>query len=306
MERAARLPGRGPLLAAISRRLGRSLVDGEVTIDARVVATARGGYTLHLRLVAGARGETREVDDPSCAALTDVTALRVVAALESAAALVPPAPVPEPPQVMPEPERIPQVQAPPTTVVTPTPPPPEPAVPKARSGPGGVLRLHGGGELGVLLGPTGALGLDLGLLWPRVRVELQGTVLTPRDVPRASSPVRAGMYAGAVHRCGRLGRGALEFPICLGLEIGAVRGEARQIPGAQAAAGLWVAAVLAPGLSWHASPRVSLWTSLQLVLAPVRPKFERGDGDPAETIFTPAPASGRLLIGVELRLRDPW
>ena len=48
------------LLTAVARRLGRPLAAGEVTIDGEVSGDVRGGYTLHLVLTAGARGETRE------------------------------------------------------------------------------------------------------------------------------------------------------------------------------------------------------------------------------------------------------
>lgn len=323
-------PGRAELLASIARRRGRPLA-GEATVDARIDGRP-GDYTLHLTLVAGARSETREDHDPSCAALTEAVALRVVAALES------PAVVPAPPVSTVEAATTPEPAPGPSTSTTsststsststsstPASSPsaieaePADATPVASetsfydnvpgdmsSGPGAVLRLHGGGEVGAVPGPTGAVGVALGLLWPRLRLELQGAALAPRTAGAGSTTVRAGLYAGAVHGCARLGRGALELPLCVGLEVGAVRGEASRLPGARPAASWWVAAVLAPGVAWHARPRLSVWASVQLVLAAVRPEFVRGEGDAAEPIFRPGAASGRLLLGVELRLRDRW
>lgn len=304
-------PDHEALLGAVARRLGRPLAADEVTIDAGIVGDDRRGYTLHLSLTAGARSETREVHDPSCAALTDAAALRVVAVLESTAVPLPltstietkPAEIPDTTPAAPEiPEPTP-VASPPKL---PVPARPEPAPGDSFDAPGGVLRVHGGGELGAVPKPTGAAGLALGLLWPRLRLELQGTVLAPRTLSVPSGSVRAGLFAGAVHACGRAGRGALEFPLCAGLEVGALRGEARQLSGSRAATAWWVAAVLGPGLAWHLGRRFSVWASLQLVLAPVRPDFQQGEGKEAKTLFKPPVASGRLLVGVELRLRDPW
>ena len=318
-------PDRGDLIAAVERRLGRALGAEEVRLDARVDREAARGYTLRLSLAAGERGETREVHDPSCTALTDAAALRVVAVL-AAASLVPPVPVNE--VTSSEPAHAPGTSSPsslsslPSLSSSPTIPAVAPAVPSVApvvirapeepvprdsfDRPGGVLRLHGGGELGAVPGVTGAVGLALGLLWPRLRLELQGTVLAPRTESRPPGAVQVGLFAGAVHGCGRLGRGALEVPLCVGLELGAMRGEASRLPAGRAAAALWLAAVLAPGVAWHVRERISVWASLQLVLAPVRPTFEQGEGEGARPLFDPPLASGRLLLGVELRLRDPW
>lgn len=311
-------PDRSELLAAVEQRLGRALGDAEVALDARVDRDAARGYTLHLTLAVGDRGETREVHDPSCAALTHVAALRVLAALEAA---VPPAPPPvdDPVGAEPTPAATDPAPAQPAAPVqtaqslaparaegAPAEPEPPRDAPKNMSRrPGAVLRLHGGPELGAVPGLTGAVGLAIGLLWPRLRLEVQGTMLAPRTGSRPPGTVRAGLFAGAVHGCGRLGRRALEVPLCLGLELGAMRGEASRLPESRARSAWWVAAVLAPGLAWHVGERVSVWASLQLVLAPVRPTFQQGEGDPARTIFEPRVASGRLLVGVELRLRDP-
>ena len=60
------------------------------------------------------------------------------------------------------------------------------------------------------------------------------------------------------------------------------------------------------GLVWHASRRVSVWTSLQLVVAPRVPRFELSNEVASEKLFAPSPVSARLLAGVELRLGDPW
>jgi hypothetical protein len=166
------------------------------------------------------------------------------------------------------------------------------------------LRIHLGGELGSTPGPTGAFGLGGAVLWRRWRLELQGTALVPRTVERALGDVRVGLFAGAVHGCRRLGSRALEVPLCLGVEVGAMRGEGRDVLGARKASAPWVAAVLAPGLAWRASRRVSVWASLQVLLTPVRPVFGLTERPETVPLFSPSPVSGRLLAGVEVRFGE--
>lgn len=296
----AECPDRAALLASISRRLGRPFTT-EARVDARVTGDRFRGYALHLELAVGGRAEVRDVQDPSCVALTDAAAVRVVAAIEAPVVPAPPSlPPAEPEPTRPAPEPAPEPEVVPAEPVVTTPmPAPQPAPTDMYDGPGAVLRAHGGGELGALPAIAGAVGLAVGLLWPRLRVELHGTVL-PR---RSNVEVEATLYAGAVHACGRIGRGVLEVPLCGGLEVGGMRGTAIDLPGARAATFLWVGAVAGPALAWHVRPRLSVWAGLQLVLALRRPRFVQGvDSE----LHTPSRASGRFLVGLELRLRDRW
>lgn len=164
-----------------------------------------------------------------------------------------------------------------------------------------MLRLQAGGELGAVPGVTGAVGVAGGLLWRRLRVELQGVFLAPRTVSREGVALRASLLAGSLHGCWRGGRGALEAPLCGGVELGGLRGAA-----ARAATGLWVTLQVGQGLVWHVSPRVSVSATLQLVVAPRRPSFELQNARASRELFAPSPVSGRVIVGVELRLGDPW
>ncbi len=322
-------PNRAALFEAVEQRLGRPLAPGEVTVEARVDREGRG-YVLHLKLMVGTRGEEREVRDPSCQALLEATAVRVVAAIAAAPVVPEPEPEPTPVEVpAPEPAPVPAAKplAPPVekavaaveaalkilTTDNPVPPP----VPKhmARK-PGLVLRAHGGAEAGTVPVVSGVVGLTIGLLWPRVRLELQTTVVGPQTGNSAGTgtgpSVRAGLFSASLHPCWRLGRnsrlsrGVFELPLCLGLEVGGMRGEARYVPEPRTVVGVWVAALLTPAMTWHVSPRLSMWTSPQLVVVMARPDFQAGSGAAAETIYRPSVVSGRLLLGIELRLRDRW
>lgn len=311
----ASCPDRAALLAGIERRLARPLVGAGV--DAQVRREG-GEYRLRLRLRIEGRSETRELRDVSCGALVEAIAVRVAAALA-------PAVVPEPPplpesvesepieseplesgalELAPTPAPAPAIAPPPVAPeITPRTPP----VPSRRSKkPGGILRLHGGGELGALPGPTGAVGLAGGLLWRRLRLELGAGYLAPRTAASAGFHARASLFAASVSLCARLGRGAVEVPLCGGLELGAMRGDAPGLASSRPATGLWGAALVGGGVAWHVAPRVSVWGAIGLVLAPVRPRFELSNDREVRRLFLPGPVSGRLLLGIELSFLDPW
>ena len=205
-----------------------------------------------------------------------------------------------------------------TPVTPPDPPPADPLAPDAldtardpaprtpptpRARPGGVVRLHGGLEYGAVPGPTGAVGLALGLLWPRWRLELAADFLAPRTATPPQATLRASLLAAGLHGCARLGRGALELPICGGVELGGLTGTARGPSVDRTATGLWFAGVLGVGLAWRFHPRLALWTALQGRLA-VRPSFQLRDPDGNVVLFQPSLVSGRLLLGLELRIGD--
>lgn len=312
----AECPDAEAVRVKIDRRLGRALDPGEATLVAQVVREAARGYVLQLRLSVGTRGETREFSDPSCAALAELVALRVVAAVapraaEEAPAEQPPARV-EATAKAPEEAAQEAAQEAPVTALEVVAAPAvgvgerDDNVPEDRSEkPGGFLGLRGGGVLGAVPGPSGAVGVEGGLLGRRWRVGLRGGFVAPRTVTRELGALRAGLYVGAVQGCGRLGRGAIEVPLCVGLEAGVMRGEARVASGWSAFAG-WLAVSVEPGLMWHAGRRWGVWTGLELALAVVRPRFELGEGDSAEPLFRPPVASGRLWLGVMVRFADPW
>ncbi|MBZ5710172.1 hypothetical protein [Nannocystis pusilla] len=317
-------PDRAALLRGIAERRGQPLVPGQARIDARITR-AGSRYVLRLDLQTGARHERRELGADACAPLVDATALRIALAVDAAteaaaeveepeAAPVEPSPASEPPEARDSEPSAPASEASPVPVPPPLAPPPgsraeapvaappDRAVSRAAA-PGGLVRVHGGPEYGAVPGLSGALGLALGLLWPRLRVELQGTFVAPRRRELPQADLRAWLLAASVQFCARLGRGALEFPLCGGVEAGGVRGVARGPAIDRAAFGPWVGGVLSAGVAWRFHPRLALSAALQGVAA-VRPSFQLRDPGPTVVLFEPSPVSGRLLVGLELRIRD--
>ncbi|HEY0135493.1 MAG TPA: hypothetical protein VGB85_15520 [Nannocystis sp.] len=303
-------PGRADLLAAISRRLGRELAPDELALDARVVRVG-SRHALRLRVVVGDRSELRELDAEACTPLVDATALLVVHTLAEVASE--PAPTdrePLPPVVdAPVPDVAPApVAAPPPAIAPPPVDPPRVASPSPAPrprGPGVLLRAHGGPELGAAPRWTGLAGLAVGLLWPRLRLEARASFLGPRSVTRVDTEVTALLLAGSLHACARLGRGALELPLCAGLEAGGMRGAAYGPAAGRSAFMPWLGVVLGVGAAWRVRPRLALWSALEVVGGVVRPNFVLRGRESDIALFRPFPLSGRLLVGLELRLRDP-
>ena len=322
-----------PSCVGFQTRLGRPLRPGELGLDGVVrVHPTPPLYRLTLRLRIGDRGERRTLGAENCSALADATAVVVALAVESSppiptrprpadnvdsaddaiteldapttTALVPEPPVlppvepstpPAPPVIDPEPA--------PSAPVEPRPAPAPPVEPPPRSRrPGALVRLHGGAEFGALPGVTGAVGLATGLLWRRARLELQGLYLAPRTGQNSLGDVRATLAAAGLHGCARVGRGRLEIPLCAGLELGGMRGS---VDGAGSATRWWLGVVVGAGVALRITRRLGLWTALEMVGSAVKPNFVARDPKPAQSLFKPAPVTGRLLLGVELRFSDP-
>jgi hypothetical protein len=70
--------------------------------------------------------------------------------------------------------------------------------------------------------------------------------------------------------------------------------------------GLWLAGVASVGAAVRLDPRWSLWVAVQAVARISWPRFELRDPGRPLRLFEPEPVSGRLLVGVELRIADPW
>lgn len=299
-------PGRADLIAGIERRRGQSLIAGQVRVDATVTAGPGRRVALELWFATGAREERRTLTADRCAALVDAAALLIAVAIDEQAAQAPePAPLAEPVPVEAAAVPIAEEPAPAPIVEEPAPPPvvqeraPAP-VPRV----GGFVRPQGGLVLGAVPGATGAAGLGFGVLWRRARLELQPMFVAPRTAVKEGREVRASLVAVAALGCLRVGRGALEVPLCGGFEGGVMRGAASGPDGVSAVGG-WFAALVGAGAVWRVHPRVGLWASVQGSAAVRRPAFVlRGPG-PEVPLFAPEVVTLRVLGGLELRFGDP-
>jgi hypothetical protein len=309
-------PDADALRRAIALRLARPPGDGEIEVAGQVVRHAAAPrYRLTLRLRVGGDSQVRTLAAERCASLVDASALLValaVADAEREAALVPVA-VDAVEEVESSEGGVPvevpvEVPGPRAAIVAAAVDEPEvvaPLVATRSRGPGGVVRLSGGPEYGAVPGVTGAVGLAVGVLWRRARLELQGLYLAPRTARRFDSSARVSVLAGSVHGCYRAGRGAWELPLCGGVELGGQRARVEG-PGARPATGLWAAALVTAGVAWHVHARVSVALALQGAAHLTLPQYELGAAEQAQTLFRPQPVSGRLLVGLEWRPGDGW
>lgn len=208
---------------------------------------------------------------------------------------------PEPAEVAGPAERQPARAAPAKTPVRPSPPPLPPASPARLGVRAGVAVLAGGG-----LGPTthahGDVGGSVALLGNRWRVDLAALWATPTTAVASGVAGRFDAWRGRARGCYvHPFVAALELPLCGGVEAGRVRGSGLPpvVPSRNAA--LWLAPLVAGGLSWSPVRSVALGLELELAAATTRAEFTVVDGDAAIPLdrLTPVAARGRAVI--ELR-----
>jgi hypothetical protein len=306
--------------AAVRRAMGGYLGEGpspEAGAAVRAVARViRGGgrYRLVLRTETASGASTREITAEDCAVLVDATAVIVAIAVDPSTVLgrgdAAPKPEPEPEPVEPEPAPVEPEPAP----VEPAPepiasvvddaapeltPPPEPRV---RFG----VRVGGGVDLGVLPGLAGGLrlaGSAFGRAW---RAELRGDFWFPRTASvQDGIGGRVRLWSLGSRGCGvpRVERVALEFPLCAGLESGAMHGEpvGEGVASPTPSRRFWLAADGSAGLAWAPRRFIALVIQAELVVPLVRAGFRVGDD---VEVHRAGRVAGRALLGLEARF--PW
>ncbi|KIG19119.1 hypothetical protein DB30_04584 [Enhygromyxa salina] len=162
----------------------------------------------------------------------------------------------------------------------------------------GLAALAGGGYGPLQAGSATVMG-RLAAFGPHWRVELRGAWLPPVR-PALGDRGRArvdGFLIGALG-CGVLQAGPVEFPLCAGIEAGAIRGRAlAPIPNAEVAAQPYVGVMLGPGLSWAPIERVALGLELQAQVRLASGGFALDD----LAALNATPVGVRALAGVEIR-----
>jgi hypothetical protein len=309
-------PPECPDRAALVQRIA-ALVPGAtgrgvaVEIDLHREATGLRG-SLVLRTPWGST--TRVLEAERCEAVLEATALLVAIAIEPleteralarehAAGVAPPTTreVPSPPS----PRR--RTAAP----VAPTEPAGQPAMepseaPSPSPAPSrvvqGKVRVEGGAAAGLLPEPGTVVAVAAGVRYRLVRVGAHGVLwpaqqaLHPRD-PTVAATLR--LWAAGAHACSGPRWGAVELPVCLGLDAGAMRGQGRgALLRAEAAVRPFLALRLGPALAWSPVPAVALWLGVDVAATVVRPRFSIEDLGP---IHSANWMSGRVFFAVEVR-----
>ncbi len=334
----AREPGPGPTiewdapeacpqLATVQRTLAAALgpesmtTGGQLEVRATLSPQDIERWTLTLTLSRDGVERTREIEAQTCEGLTSAAVLVIAIAIDPSydgepitlLSEDPTTAIPAPP---PESERRDEPDAPrsaaenpaavadddPRTITTPASRGDAAAAP-----PSGIelsLRATAGPGLRLLPAVSGALELGLAVLGRRWRAELAANYWTPvRGSLGGDLDARFQLASAVVRGCGVPGVGSVRFPLCVGLDAGAMTG--RGIDGfatVRTARHAWVAARAGAFVAWRLHPRVSLWAGGEAIVPLRIPEF--GTDDRASLVVIPR-LGVAAVAGLEVRLTAP-
>jgi len=311
----AECPDGQAVLDEIVRLVGRPLgQDPTRTLVAtgRVDREADGGYHLVLELRLGDARASRELSTRSCGTLLEPAAVMVAVAVDprldapaqddDAPASVPEAPaVPTPPPIAEReagPARPQLVAAGEPEVLDELPP----SVPRARARarPRAVIGVAGGMAVGAVPRVGASLKAGVGVLLPRLRIELEGVHLFRRRMPGPIAGTSAMLRITAARPvvCARLGGSRVEVPLCGGIELGVLRAEGLGVSEPAVRRHAWVAAHGSTGVAVRVLPWLALRLRAGVALGLLRREFTLLGA----SIATTGVADARLGMGVEVRL----
>lgn len=160
-----------------------------------------------------------------------------------------------------------------------------------------------GVSLPLQLGPLPRLGPGLAghaaILWPRVRLEVGGSYYFQQRA--RVDGTRGGDFRLSVAHlrgCGRLGVHKLEFPLCTGVEFGALRGKGVGLSTSREDRVLWAGLLLDGGLTWSPLRWIALRALAGIVVPVAKYRFRISGVD---DVHVAAPVGLRVGIGAEAR-----
>jgi hypothetical protein len=177
----------------------------------------------------------------------------------------------------------------------------EPAIEASRVPLRGAVRASGSIEYGVLPGFGAGLSLAAALVFPRWRFEATGAFWPARKARLVGYPDVGGdlsLGTATLRGCPTPRWNRVELPLCVGAELGAMRGDGVGADQAVTQTRLWVAAQLAVAFAWRFTDRLALWTEVQAVLALARPEFVIVG---AGRLHQAAAVAPRAAFGLEVR-----
>lgn len=280
-EAPAGCPDAAAVTAAVEAQLGLPIaeVPGRVEAYGRVRARPGGEFELELRIAKTAEVRTLKARD--CQTLAAAAAFSLTLILD---------PSLDPTVVEHEPE--------PGPAPSPSPPAPSGSRPTV---PDGLMRVDGGIGLGILPGLGGTIGLIVGIERGLVRGELEGRYGWPRDdLLRGRADVGASVQAGtvAVRACGVPRVARLAFPLCGGLEGGALRADGFGLAPDRTTHRPLLSAQVSAALAVELGSRWALSLAAVGLVPILRPAVEVEGGGELHRV---ASVGVRALLGVEVR-----
>jgi hypothetical protein len=279
----------------VERALGPSDQDSRTLVHARarIERVEDGKYVLDLVLESeGEKGE-RQLEGIDCRELADAAALIMAVAIDpSVLERAEPEPEPEPelgPVDLEPIEPVPEVRA----------------ATQARRVHLGLDAFAGAG-FAILPAPTAVVGLSLGLYGRLWRAEIGGGYWAPTDEINPSNPEvgrRFQLWAVTARGCVAPAVRSVEFPVCVGVDAGAMHGRGTgDLDSGLSVVAPWAAFASGASVRWR--PRglgdwVGFWLRGQALVALVRPGFAT---QPSGTVHRVPAAGGDVDVGPEVTL----
>lgn len=289
-----------------------------VSVEATVSENA-GGLAARVTIVSDAESRTRTLEAEDCALLARAVGLVTAVALDPVVvasqleaqsepgAIPAPAPLPQTPPE-PEPEPVPD---PDPVAESADPVPPDDARrfasadrddPKSRPSLdyGARFGLGVGGLILPNAGPGFVAAPWLGV--PRFVGQLAVQYWTPRPFQLDDVQVGASfqLVAFGARGCPVLATGRWRFPLCFGVDLGAMiaSGSGQQIVNEQRPVDLWAAAIAQPGVEVSLTPRFGLWAAFEAAISLTRPRFHVVQDGTERTLHETGQLGPRGFVGV--------
>jgi hypothetical protein len=314
MEWAA--PASCPDVAAVQRRVDALLGDGGAAGRATVrVEAIADGFWAAIELETDVGATLRTVRGADCEAIVDAVALIVAVGLDPIAvahALPDDEPV-EPPVIRAAVSREPAPDGEPLEKIA-SRPVASPAIEhrarpdtRRRFGLGLAAFARGGASTGLLPEPVGIVdgGIALNIGSGRVEAAVHhgfARTFRHREAPTAGAAID--LTSGRIAGCWvpRPGGGAVRFPLCLGVEVGAYTARGRGLAQRGTVRGVWAAAVPELSAMWFPAKVFGFGVRAQIPISWTRPRFTIDDF--AADLLQVGIVGARLLLAVELTLFD--
>jgi hypothetical protein len=149
------------------------------------------------------------------------------------------------------------------------------------------------------LGP--ALGLAFGVLWLPLRAEIRARYVAPQRFEGESAGALLQLWTIGPRICGEPSAGTLHFPICAGIDAGAMHGAGRGVAQRKSAARAIVVVPASVGLAVDVTRVISLTAEAEAGGIVVRPQFDVEGGVGPIRIYVAPRWSVRAALGLEVR-----
>ncbi len=144
---------------------------------------------------------------------------------------------------------------------------------RRRAAPAWDIGLAGGGEFNVLPGLAANVSLGLGVHRDHWRLEAAADIVPTKrgSIPEATG--RFSLVTVVLRACGVLEAAAFLFPLCGGLSVGGIRGQALDTAETGVAWFPWLSAHAGPAVQWRVHPRIHPFARVDVLFPVVRGTF---------------------------------